>query len=185
MKKLLILLFFISFNSFGQKFVATMNGLRDADNVDNNYLVLEMDGLNATELYKQSIKYINDNYNNPEEVIKGSSEGEFLKFDTYVDNLLTYKNSGVKIQITGLYTTELRYKDGRIKYEIISLEMKAKKYSQYLLFSGGMMSGYLVYKKNGKLFKEQTKIDIENYFNNNLETLKKYLIGEADQEDDW
>ena len=62
--------------------------------------------------------------------------------------------------------------------------MKAKKYSQYLLFSGGMMSGYLVYKKNGKLFKEQTKIDIENYFNNNLETLKKYLIGEADQEDD-
>jgi hypothetical protein len=47
------------------------------------------------------------------------------------------------------------------------------------------MEGYIVYKKNGKLFKEKAKTDIESYFNNTVSGLSKFLSGEDDSTDDW
>lgn len=72
----------------------------------------------------------------------------------------------------------------KVKYEIISLDMKAKTANYHVLFSGGLMSGYIIYKNNGKLFKEETKVDIENYFNSSLADLLKFLKGE-DKSNDW
>ena len=55
-----------------------------------------------------------------------------------------------------------------MRYEIISLDMLNQDDSKYkVLYSGGLFSGYIIYKKNGKLFKEKAKRDIENYFNTN------------------
>ncbi len=156
--KNLILILAIAFSSqvFGQKYLVTPNGLRDEKDVEKTYLILEATGLTAKQLYDNAIKYVNEKYKNPEEVIKGKTDGEYLKFDTYVSDFLLYNNSGAKIPIQATYTTELRFKDGKVKYEIISLDMKAKTGNYHILFSGGLMEGYIVYKKNGKLFKEKT-----------------------------
>jgi len=185
MKNLILLLTLtLSMQVFGQKYTVTQNGLRDENDVEKTFLVLEIDGLSAKQLYDNAIKYVNEKYKNPEEVIKGKTDGEYLKFDTYVSDFLLYNNSGAKIPIQATYTTELRFKDGKVKYEIISIDMTAKTGNYHVLFSGGLMEGYIIYKKNGKLFKEETKADIENYFNLSLNDLLKFLKGE-DKSNDW
>jgi len=178
--KNLILILSLTFCTqiFGQKYVVTPNGLRDEKDLEKTYLVLETGSLTAKQLYDNAIKYINEKYKNPEEVIKGKTDSEFLKFETYVPDFLLYNNSGVKIPIQATFTTELRFKDGKVKYEIISLEMKAKSGNYQVLFSGGLFEGYIIYKKNGKLFKKETKADIENYFDTYVVGLLEYLKGE-------
>ena len=52
-----------------------------------------------------------------------------------------------------------------------------------VLFSGGMLAGYIIYKKNGKLFKEAAINDIESYFNSYVSSLSSYLNGGGN--DDW
>jgi hypothetical protein len=48
------------------------------------------------------------------------------------------------------------------------------------------MSGYIIFKKNGKIFKQGTKTDIENYFNGSIIILEEYLTGKAQKsEDNW
>ena len=72
-----------------------------------------------------------------------------------------------------------------MRYEIISLDMPNQDDRKYkVLYSGGLFSGYIIYKKNGKLFKEKAKRDIENYFNTNIRLLSQY-IKEGSKKDDW
>ncbi|MCO5268753.1 MAG: DUF4468 domain-containing protein [Brumimicrobium sp.] len=180
----LIIAIAFSLQSFGQKYVVTPNGLRDKSDTTKTYLVLEANGLTAEQLFDNAIKYINENYKNPEEVVKAKTNGEYLRFNTHVPDFLFYNNSGTNIPIQATYTTELRFKDGKVKYEIISLDMVGKKGGFHLLFSGGLMSGYIIYKKNGSLFKEETKTDIENYFSLQVVDLLKFLK-EENKSNDW
>ena len=190
LKALILLLFtLISTSSFAQSFVVLPDGLRDALNTENSYLVLDAENLDANQLYKNALKYIANNYGNPDEVIVGQIEGESLTFKTYIKDFITYKNSGVKVPISARFTTKLDFKEGKVKYEIMKLEMPQANASSMeksfpVLFSGGMMSGLIVYKKNGNLFKPQTKTDIENVFNGIVAELSAALKGES-KEDDW
>ncbi len=189
MKKLLSILFItISLTGFAQKFTVTPNGLRDIEDSEKSYLVLEVDGLSAKQLYDNALRYIKQNYVNPDEVLKGEIDGEFIKFDTYVENIFDYNNSGAKIPIEAKYTTELKFKDGKVRYEIIFLDMyyfnTSLNTNTKVLFTGGLFDGYIIYKKNGKLFKEETKLDIENHFNSQVNDILVFLKGES-EDDSW
>lgn len=172
--------------SNAQKYVVTPNGLRNSLDQQKTYLVLELDGVDANTAYQRAIDYVNENYKNPEEVIVGQKEGQFLKFKTFEPDFIEYDNSGADIPIIATYNTSLKFKDNKIRYEITSLEMENKPaaYHYNVLFQGGIFSGYIIYKKNGKLYKESAKIDIENYFNRNLDRLLSYLKG-TNEDDDW
>ena len=186
MKKLILLLTLaLSMQVFGQKYIVTPEGLRDVNNVSKTYIVYDINGLSTTQLYENAINYVNEKYKNPEEVIKGKIEGEYLKFDTYVSDFILYNNSGIKMPIQANFTTQLRFKDGKVKYEISSLDMKCKTSNYYVLFSGGMMQGYIIYKKNGKLFKEKAKLDIEKQINIYMMDLLNFLKGEDSSNDNW
>lgn len=181
----LLMVLTASAHVYGQAYTVTPDGLRDKSDNEKTYLVLEADGLSATQLYDNAIKYVNEKYKDPEEVIKGKTEGEYLKFDTHISNFIVYNNSGAKMPIQATYTTELRFKEGKVKYEIVSLEMKAKTANYYVLFTGGLLEGYIIYKKNGKLFKEEAKTDIENHFNIYVFDLLKFLQGDNNSDSDW
>jgi hypothetical protein len=56
---------------------------------------------------------------------KDAHLNEYLRFETYVGQLTKVNNSGVKLDISATYTTELRFKDGKVRYEIIELDMTA------------------------------------------------------------
>ena len=70
--------------AIGQKLTVTANGLRDENNIDKMYLVIDVEGRSAKQLYDNTYKYIIKTYKNPDNVIKGKIEGEYLKYNTHV-----------------------------------------------------------------------------------------------------
>jgi hypothetical protein len=172
--------------SFSQQFAVTPDGLRDASSIENDYLVIVDSTKSAKELYENAINYIKKNYKNPDEVLKSSIENDYIKFQTYAPSFMRYSNSGVKVIINAIFTTELKFKEGKVRLEIINIEMKGdginNKYE--VIFSGGMMSGYIIFKKDGKLFKEEAKIDVENYFNGFVLSVKNAILT-LESEEKW
>lgn len=178
--KNLILFIAITFctYSFGQKYVVTPKGLRNSTDTAKSFVTIEIIGMDAFQLYDSAIKYFSENYKNPNEAIKARTIGEYLKIETIVPDFIKYYDAGVYVPIEAKYTTELRFKDGKVRYEITSLEMKGISNGYPVIFAGGVLDGYIIYRNNGKLFREEAKLDIENFFNTKIEKLTKGLKGE-------
>lgn len=183
-KIILIIVGLLSSISYSQKFTVTPNGLKDEINIDKTFVVISIEDKTAKELYENAIKYINRTYKNPDEVIKGKTESEYLKFITHVPSFLTVKNGGVKMQIEANYTTEINFKDGKIKMEIIALDMFGTNGGYKVLFTGGAFDGYPIYNKKGDLKRPETKTDIETYFNLQIINLANALKG-ITTDDKW
>lgn len=186
MKKIILLNFlFLSFVGFAQEFEVTPNGLKDKSNLENEYLVIETPNKSVTELYENAIKYINEKYKNPEKVIKGKTENEYLRFETYVGQFTKVNNSGVKLDISATYTTELRFKDGKVRYEITELNMTADNGGRNVYWKGSIWKGYPIYNKKDELRLEETKTDLENYFNAQVKSVSDFLNDKKSEKDDW
>ncbi|MDA3954261.1 MAG: hypothetical protein PF485_11485 [Bacteroidales bacterium] len=184
MKKLLLFaLIILSFTGYGQKFTVTPEGLRDSENNENTYVVIDAPNMTAKQLYDNAVKYINQNYKNPEEVIKGQTDGEYLKFETYTQQIGQLKSLGFMHYFSGQYYTELYFKDGKVKFEIITFEMLDTQNKTKLYFSGGGLD-WVIYKKNGKLSYPEMKTDLENYFNEKIIKLTEFLQGKG-TDDNW
>lgn len=185
MKKLILLtIIALSTMTYGQKFNVTPNGLRDLNDNEKTFVVINAEGKTAKQLYDNALKYINKNYKSPDDVIKGKTDGEYLKFITHVDNFLVVSNSGAKITINADYTIELNFKDGKAKFEVIALDMYAQTGGYKVLFTGGAFDGYPIYNKKGDLKRPETKTEIETYFNAQINSLSEFLLGKSDK-DNW
>ena len=185
MKKLILFsLICLSATAYGQKLTVTPNGLKDANDTEKTFVVINADGKTAKELYDNAIKYINKNYKSPDEVIKGKVEGEYLKFITHVSNFLTVNNSGAKILIDANYTIELNFKEGKAKFEVIALDMYAPNGGYKVIYTGGVFDGYPIYNKKGELKRADTKTEIETYFNGQINTIAESLQGKGNN-DNW
>ena len=191
MKKLVVLFVstVLSMSVFSQSahFVVTKDGLRDGNDETKNYIVIDVENVAAKELYDMAIKYVQEAYKSPDNAIKGNTQGEYLRIHTFASEFVRYNNSGVRIPVDADYAIELRFKDGRVRYEIVNLTMKGSgKNSNYeMKFSGGIMSGYVIYKSNGELFKKDAKDDVENYFNAQVSALQLYLNNNSKTVDEW
>lgn len=183
MKQLLFLIFFGFYvTSYAQQFVVTPGGLKDASNKENSFLVINIKGLSAKELYDKSLEYIIKTYQNPDKVIKGKLDGEYLRYDTYVPNLLYIRNAGFKQFFSASFSVVLNFKDGKIKYEITELEIKHVDTNSKLYFEAGGINWY-IYNKN-LLKRPEAKADVEIFFNALVKTFLIYLNGESNS-NDW
>lgn len=186
MNRILTLSFlFLTCIGFAQEFEITPNGLKDKSNIENEFLVIQASDKKINELYKNAIKYVNEKYKNPEKVIKGKTENEYLRFETYVGQLTKVNNSGVKLDISATYTTELRFKDGKVRYEIIELDMTADNGGRNVYWKGSIWKGYPIFNKKDELRLEQTKADLEKYFNAQVKIISEFLNGKKSEKDDW
>ncbi|OEK06023.1 hypothetical protein A8C32_19545 [Flavivirga aquatica] len=186
MNRILTLSFlFLTCISFAQEFEITPNGLKDKSNTDNGFLVIKASDKKTDELYKNAIKYVNEKYKNPEKVIKGKTENEYLRFETYVGQLTKVNNSGVKLDISATYTTELRFKDGKVRYEIIELDMTADNGGRNVYWKGSIWKGYPIFNKKDELRLEKTKTDLEKYFNAQVQIISDFLNEKKSEKDDW
>ena len=85
------------------------------------FIVVKTEGKTKEELYKTTIECINNNYNKPSEVIKAQVENDYIRFqgvskEKYCwDALVTFCND---IR----YEVEVSFKDGKYKFEVLSLE---------------------------------------------------------------
>ncbi|MRX40567.1 DUF4468 domain-containing protein [Flavobacterium sp. LC2016-23] len=184
MKKLLYMLFLISSVSYAQTLSVTPDGLRNPNDPEKTFVVLNLEGKTAKQLFDGSVKYITKNYQNPDKVIKGKIENEYIKFTTHIADFIIIKNSFAKVPITADYTVELNFKDGKVRYEVISLDMYDKSGRYKLHFKGeGAFSGYYIYNNKEELKKPEAKTALENYFNIKIENLLKTLQNPT--EDNW
>lgn len=85
-------------------------------------VVVEVEGKTAAELYKLAVNWLNETYKNPDEVIKGQIEGEYIRWQGTAGYSYCRDVIGVLYCDNCRYTTEIRFKDGRFKYEIIERE---------------------------------------------------------------
>ncbi len=188
MKKLLFLvsLLLLNFTGFSQEFEVTPSGLKDKSNIENAFLVIETPEKKSEELYLNAMKYINENYKNPDEVIKGKTENDYLRFETYVPQFSKVNNSGAKLDVSMKYTTELNFKDGKVKLEITSLSITADNGGRSVEFSGSIWNGYPIFnQKNGDLRLPEIKSELENYFNTKVIEVRNYLMDIKTEKDNW
>ncbi len=183
MKKIVTLyLFLFSSVILSQKFEVTNKGLRDTDNIEKNYLVLNIENKTVKELYQITLKYMGNNYLNPNTILKDKAENKYVLFETSIKEFGMVKNSGSEIPIGAKYIIELRFKENKVKFTILDLIMGNGAYE--VLWQGDVFEGYVIWNENGEFIRQELKVFIEDYFNKEAYDLKTYLSTYKD-EDDW
>tara|TARA_R100000655_G_scaffold50419_1_gene88020 strand:- start:1710 stop:2270 length:561 start_codon:yes stop_codon:yes gene_type:complete len=185
--RLLLLAFLCTTALNAQKFTITPDGLKDFYNQENNYLVLEIEDKSAETLYQSAKRYILETYKNPKEVLKADVENDFIRFTTYAPNVAEVNNVGAKFPVNGTYSTELRFKDNRVKFDILDLTLNVENgYSATLEYQGSTWSGFVFFNKKGKVSQGEAKSQLEQHFSNRIEQLKSFLEGKVEeQNNDW
>ena len=183
-KALFLLIFFCSFG-YGQKLTVTSEGLKDSEDPTKVYVVINLEGKTAQQLYERSLKFITKKYKNPDLVIKGKIENEYIKITTHATDFITIKNSFAKVPISVDYNYELSFKDNKVKFEVSNIDMYDKSGKFKLQFKGeGAFSGYYIYNMKDELKKPEAKTDIENYFNSLIAYITENLK-ETPADDKW
>lgn len=155
------------------------------------YVVLEADGT-AKELYDKTISWINESYNSPEDVIKGQIDGEYIRFTGATGPLKFYKALGMMLGFTdSRYVIETRYKDGRVRFEPVKLEVYQQPNAAAYIRGGWIETSF-----SGRIKDRKGKDDpagiktlnsISNHFNNIANNLQGYLVNgnSKSSDDDW
>ena len=155
----------------------------------NDFTVIETPGT-PEELYNKALGWINETYNTPDEVIKGNIENEYIRFQGVTNEIIHYvKILGIVTPYTpSRYMIELRFKEGRFKFELIEFEFYNQG-SQYSApgFIKGSFGGRIANKKGkedkGGVKSVQAK---KTYFSSLALALKSYMEnGESKDSDDW
>ena len=183
-KTIFFLILFVSNITYGQLLTVTQSGLKDVNENDKSYVVIQVKDKSAKELYNQSINYINKFYKNPDVVIKGKIDGEYLRFNTYARSITTMKNVIARTYIDAKYTTELSFKDGKIKFEIIDIQLLVEGRNP-IYFVGSGISSFYIFNTKGKLERADAKSGIEAYFNGKILELSMYLESLEKAEEEW
>lgn len=183
----LILLLFSCFITYSQdKFAYNQEGLNP------KYVVVEIDSIKKSELFKKSINWIKETYKNPDEVIKTTIDNEKVRFEGFKDNLICVNSLGMLYCYYAIYTIEIQFKDNKYKFTPLSIEYRVPP-SQYS--AGGMFpidfndtKGY--YNKKGKLRNMFKKIPpavetLLNDLNNNLSEYLKSEKTKVEKKNDW
>src|SRR5690606_34134583 len=174
MKKLLLLLILASgfLHSQDREFSITKEkGFTD-------YIVVEMNGKTASELYGKTLEWINRVYKNPEKVILGQIENEYIRFQGSSKNLYTLQALGSRNPLLTRYQIEISFKDGKYKFDVTNMEY----FHQNVWYP--VPTNDTLYNKKGELKSMFKHIhEIPAYFNSTNNSLSDYISGGTN--DDW
>lgn len=113
MKKLILGLFlFFNLFSYSQELPnlkLTPNGVEA--------IVVITDGLNASDLYKKALNWVQETYKNPDKVLKAKIENEKIRIDGFANNAWWYKSLGIRNSYDMEYSLEISFKDGKYRFE--------------------------------------------------------------------
>lgn len=175
-KLLLTIAVLLPFVASAQFLKVTPEGLKSSEG-NNTYNVIDFEGKTASELYDASVMYVNETFKNPELVIKANIKDKKLRYSQMTT--MKVSNGPIKIPVDITFHNELSFKDGKVKYEIVALDMGM------FNFKGNIWKGYPIWnEKNGKLRLEEEKNELEAYFNG---VIRDYVLSIKDNNnnDDW
>ncbi|HEY5462096.1 MAG TPA: hypothetical protein VIJ95_02480 [Hanamia sp.] len=194
MRKILLIVLLFPVFCKCQSFTLTPYGLRDSADTSKGYIIIDLPNKSAKQIYDATINYINETYENPGFVIKGKIDSEYVRFDGYKDDIssaiLRAPLGKAKLNIESDYSIEIRMKENKIKYQVISNHMKMESANVWtngvntsygdlhIVQQGSNWRGWdkiFIYDKKLKLKDEDLKSDIEKYFNDQVTALVKYI----------
>jgi hypothetical protein len=179
---------FIAFWGFAQEryFMLTPDWLVSIKDSTKNYVVIDVNNSSSEQLYDKAIRYINEKYKNPDAVLKGKVQNEFLTFITHNDHMFDFRN-GITIIVEVDYHTTISFKENKIKIDFHDIDMNmvtsAGASPFYLLGKGGF-SWYVYKEKDHSLFMPNKgfKDKIELFFNNQTNEIVSYFLTEKKSE---
>lgn len=174
-KLLLTIMVLLPVVASAQYLQVTPEGLREKG-TDNTYNVLDFPGKTASELYSASVLFVNEVFKNPDHVIKADVKDKKIRFLQTTE--MKVSNGPIKIPVTITFHNDLSFKDGKVKYEVVALDMGM------FNFKGNIWKGYPIWnEKNGKLRLEEEKNELEAYFNAVIKEYVDYI--NKGESDDW
>lgn len=193
MKKIAILLLFV---------IGTMSAQETEFTFDNtkgmtDYVVNNMEGKTASEIYKKVIEWIKITYKNPDKVILTTIENEYVRFEGASGSFYSVNIPlmGKSFQETK-YQIEISVKDGKYKFDIISMEnyLAPSQYSRggwsdNVFFNGNLDKETLektIYRKDGTLRSAWKYLnDVPVYFNDLNKSLFESITTSVKKNDGW
>lgn len=167
MKKTLILLILMAWRPIISQsyFELTPDGLRPANNPGKDFCILNFDGMDQEQLYKNFLIQFTSMYVSPKDVIS-KVENEVITINGFSKRAIVYKigkNPAIEFDIS--YTITFMFKDGAVRINppsIISMERGENS----LLINGasGFFSNSNLIYKSGELKSLTAKESIEGFF---------------------
>lgn len=170
--RIVIAMLMICSISFAQdKFTYDVKGLTDYVVKDNT--------MSTADVYKKTINWIKENYVNPDEVIKMTIDNEKLRFEGVAQNFNCYGS----VCADGTYMIEVTFKDGKYKFDPISLRMSVASGKS---FDVPLSDFSIYYNKKGELKKsaDESLDKFANLFNGLSKSLDDY-INDRVKKSDW
>lgn len=163
-----------------------------------DFLVISCEGKTKEELYKKTIEWISKTYNKPSEVIKSQVENDYIRFQGISKNEYCRKPM-VLICEDLRYEIEISVKDGKYKFDVVSLEsaITDKKYDLAGLASSRttgwsnaeIKKGWTNFKSNGEVRDQykDTMPKVARYINALNKSLHDYIYNqnETAKSNDW
>jgi len=178
-KRITILAIMTSIFGFSQEteFKFTKDGFTD-------YLVIPCEGKTQTDLYKKAIDWVNVTFNNPKEVIKAQIENDYIRIEGVGKNLFCVSDTNCS---DGKYQIEISVKDGKYKFDIISVEQFMNEIG-WVKFEGLEKTSFY-FKETGEPKKNVKKIveDVPQYFNNLNKSFNDFIVNGSTtkKKNDW
>jgi len=171
MKKIIISI--ISIFIFGNCFSQSLPELKLTPN-GVEPIVVSVDSVESSELYKKTLNWILETYKSPDLVIKAKIENEKIRIEAFKQNAWYAKSLGMKYYLDMDYTLEISFKDGkyRFKYTVGQFWAGGQRclydYGYFFKSSGEVRSSY----SESVPSLEKTMNDLSlNYYN--------YIIGKS------
>jgi hypothetical protein len=137
MKKLLLfaLALIVSVSSFGQTFNYTERqgkiGLLSGTFYDlEPLLILEKQGKDSSELYKNVLNYIKITYKDPEKVILSTIENEYIRYEFVEKNFYQSTNNWGNWDYR--FQIEVQFKNEKYRFEILSVAASMPNESDFI-----------------------------------------------------
>jgi hypothetical protein len=137
-------------------------------------------------LYKKTLDWVAISFKNPKEVIKAQIENDYIRLEGFKSKMLCINSLGTLACYDVKYQLEISFKDGKYKFDAISVDIITKTGTSTFPINGDV-SAY--FKKNGeirtsfKLFPEA----LESTFNGLNKDLENFLKSETipSKKGDW
>lgn len=163
---LILLIIICKTSAFGQDSEIPKNDKFEYNEIGlNDFVVVDIDNKTKEEIYSKTINWIKETYKNPDLVLKMQIPSEKLRIDAIASNLASVNDGKTKFDLP--YSIEISFKDNKYKFKILSLVVQNVKDLK-------TMPNFKTDKKNIKYW-GTTPTDIEKYFNDLNENLKKYI----------
>jgi hypothetical protein len=181
MKKLLfttaILIVAITTTTHAQ-FVLTPEGMRV--NGQDDYLVLEIEGMDQKQLYKKTLLFINQQYKSPKDVMS-TVEPVAITINGNQPNAIK-RNSMHSFDMN--YSLNMQFKDGKIRvnvpdFKLTNYTSSAERQTLHVQSANSFFGTDLgIYNPKGKLKSERAKKDLEEFFNAYMVLYKEFITTE-------